>query len=57
MRQAQVKVCTILAVLIVAAMVPALSQAADGDGQLLAHNVYFSLKDKSPAAKKKLVAA
>jgi hypothetical protein len=57
MRQAQVKLCGILAALILVATVPALSQAADGDGQLLAHNVYFSLKDKSPAAKQKLVAA
>jgi hypothetical protein len=28
-----------------------------GEGMLLAHNVYFSLKDNSPAAKQKLVDA
>ena len=31
--------------------------AADKDGALLSHDVYFSLKDSSPAAKKKLVDA
>ena len=30
--------------------------AADAKGPMLVHNVYFSLKDKSPAARAKLVA-
>ena len=33
------------------------SRAQDKDGPLLSHDVYFALKDNSPAAKKKLVAA
>jgi hypothetical protein len=33
------------------------TEAADEGGALLAHNVYFALKDNSPAAKKKLVDA
>lgn len=33
------------------------SIAADAHEQMIAHNVYFSLKDNSPAAKKKLVDA
>ena len=33
------------------------SHAQQKDGLLLAHDVYFSLKDSSPEAKKKLVAA
>jgi hypothetical protein len=33
------------------------TEAADEDGPMLAHNVYFSLKDNSPAARKKLVNA
>jgi hypothetical protein len=33
------------------------TEAADEGSPLLAHNVYFSLKDTSPAAKKKLVDA
>ena len=37
----------------------ALSEAGGqkGKGQMIAHNVYFTLKDNSPAAKQKLVAA
>jgi hypothetical protein len=34
-----------------------LSNAQQKEGALLSHDVYFSLKDNSPAAKKKLVAA
>lgn len=33
------------------------TEAADEDSPMLAHNVYFSLKDNAPAAKKKLVDA
>src|SRR5262249_50599735 len=33
------------------------TEAAEEKGPMIAHNVYFSLKDNSPASKKKLVAA
>src|SRR5262249_6533700 len=33
------------------------AEAADPAGPMLVHNVYFSLKDNSPDARKKLVAA
>jgi hypothetical protein len=33
------------------------TEAADEGGSMIAHNVYFSLKDNSPEAKKKLVDA
>jgi hypothetical protein len=33
------------------------TEAADEAGSMIAHNVYFSLKDPSPAEKKKLVEA
>src|SRR5215471_17071798 len=33
------------------------AEAAEGSGPMIIHNVYFSLKDNSPEAKKKLVAA
>jgi hypothetical protein len=33
------------------------AKTTTGKGQLIAHNVYFALKDNSPAAKEKLVAA
>ena len=33
------------------------TQAGDKKGALISHDVYFSLKDNSPAAQKKLVAA
>jgi stress responsive alpha/beta barrel protein len=36
---------------------PAEAGGDKGKGMLLAHNVYFSLKDSSPDAKQKLVAA
>ena len=32
-------------------------KAEDGKGKLLAHDVYFTLKDNSPAARKKLIDA
>src|SRR5262245_43436722 len=32
-------------------------EPAKGEPQMVAHNVYFSLKDNSPEARKKLVAA
>ena len=36
---------------------PSFSRAQQKDGPILSHDVYFSLKDASPDAKKKLVAA
>lgn len=33
------------------------TEAADEDGPMLSHDVYFALKDNAPAAKKKLVDA
>jgi hypothetical protein len=36
---------------------PAEAGGKKGKGQMIAHNVYFSLKDNSPAAREKLVGA
>ena len=47
----------IAAVSVIALDTPERAEAADQAGPMLVHNVYFSLKDNSPDAKKKLVAA
>lgn len=61
MRQANVKCIGILGLLLTAGAIAwwglRITKAADAEGQLLSHDVYFSLKDSSPAAKQKLVAA
>ncbi len=44
-------------VALVASMALPSSSAQKKDGAMLSHDVYFSLKDNSPEAKKKLVAA
>ena len=47
----------LLALIAVLALVVPAALSAAGPGVLFAHNVFFTLKDKSPAAQDKLVAA
>jgi hypothetical protein len=47
----------LVAVVLFAASVRDRAEAADASGTLVVHDVYFQLKDNSPAARKKLVDA